>query len=401
MLNIKTNSLLLLGFFCCFFLNAQTFKNKATIEPVAQTGFYAISITPELSSYVKTDFRDLRIVDDKGNAVPYIIKKIIPHIQPAEFEALNIVSNEIADSGRNSIIIESNVHEKISDLFIKIKNTSTSRMIDLSGSDDKQHWFSVSENIMLERRFVTDDDNYIEKIAFPLSSYQYYKITIYNGKNDPLNVLQVGNYIGKKNTDAVSLVENPPLTFEQKDSSDHFSYIKIKNPERFHVGHITVHLKSPKYFKRDIDIISAENGIGSFTISSDSVFQFYLPAINDSVFKIRINNGDNPPLAVTAIATAQDSNKAIAYLQANTHYTLELNNDSVSAPHYDLQNFKDSISFDAPELKLSAIQQTEMQTQKIATNPFQQWWMWPVIILVLLTLVMFTVRLLKDVEKKN
>ena len=41
---------------CSFIAKAQPFKNKAAIEPVAQTGFYAIPVTPELSSFLKTDF---------------------------------------------------------------------------------------------------------------------------------------------------------------------------------------------------------------------------------------------------------------------------------------------------------------------------------------------------------
>ena len=40
---------------------AQTFNYNADLDSVDQSGFYAFSITPELSSMLKTDFRDLRI----------------------------------------------------------------------------------------------------------------------------------------------------------------------------------------------------------------------------------------------------------------------------------------------------------------------------------------------------
>lgn len=48
------------------------FRTKANLERVPLPGFYAVDITPELSKYVQTDFRDIRIIDEKGQQVPYV-----------------------------------------------------------------------------------------------------------------------------------------------------------------------------------------------------------------------------------------------------------------------------------------------------------------------------------------
>ena len=50
---------------------SQSFKNKANIDSVAQSGFYAIEVNPQLSSLVRTDFSDLRIIDNKGNTISF------------------------------------------------------------------------------------------------------------------------------------------------------------------------------------------------------------------------------------------------------------------------------------------------------------------------------------------
>jgi hypothetical protein len=389
--------------FICFCINAeaQQFKNKAAIDIVAKAGFYSLPITPELSSYVKTDFGDLRILDEKGNAVPYIIKSSLPLIKPAEYKPLEILSNEWSDSGRNIVIIENNSSEKISDFLLKIKNASVSRTIDLSGSDDKLHWFSITENGLLEKKFITDDDSYMEDIEFPLSSYHYFRLTIYNGKNDPLNIISAGRYSGEVIKSATLVVANPFLKYAQKDSSDHISYITIFNPKLYHVGYISLYVKGPKFFKRNVDIVAKHESIGNFCISSDSVFNFYLPAFKDSAFEIRIENGDNPPLAITSVVTGQETKKAIAYLEANAHYILALNNDSISAPKYDLQDFKDSISPDVPELKISNVELITKKETVENKNIFNQAWIWPVMFFVLLLLTFFTLKLLKDVSKKS
>ena len=47
------------------FARAQ-FRSRAGIDSVKQTGFYAIKITPALSSLINTNFSDLRIVDSAG-----------------------------------------------------------------------------------------------------------------------------------------------------------------------------------------------------------------------------------------------------------------------------------------------------------------------------------------------
>jgi len=60
--------------FICTAVKAQNFKNKAALNAVAKTGFYSIEVTPEVSSYTSTDYRDLRIIDEQNRSVPYIIK---------------------------------------------------------------------------------------------------------------------------------------------------------------------------------------------------------------------------------------------------------------------------------------------------------------------------------------
>jgi hypothetical protein len=60
-----------------------------------------------------------------------------------------------------------------------------------------------------------------------------------------------------------------------------------------------------------LDIIASHQTISDFVILLDSVFQFNLPVFKDSAFEIRIYNGDNPPLMVDSVATAQELKKQL------------------------------------------------------------------------------------------
>src|SRR5579862_7795381 len=82
------------------FAKAQ-FRNTAKIDSVIKPGFYAIDITPVLSGLVKTDFSDLRIVDEAGNQVPYLLGNSLPTMDTTLLRTLKIIQNTLNDSGQS------------------------------------------------------------------------------------------------------------------------------------------------------------------------------------------------------------------------------------------------------------------------------------------------------------
>src|SRR5258708_20161338 len=92
---------------------AQTFNYRAELDSVHQSGFYAFSITPELSSMLKTDFRDLRIRDKTGKPVPWLAASNLPMLRPDLLKALDIVQNTTTDSGQSVLIITNHPTHKI------------------------------------------------------------------------------------------------------------------------------------------------------------------------------------------------------------------------------------------------------------------------------------------------
>jgi len=384
-----------------FYAESQTFHNSARLDTVGKAGFYAVSITPTLSSYVKKDFSDLRVVDENGNPVPYLLYSKVRMLKPDYFKPFKIISNKLIDSGKSVIVLENGDTGKVSEISMRIKNTAVSRTFDISGSDDKTHWFSIVENINMSKRFATENDSYIEDISFPLSAYRYFRIIIYNGKNDPLNIIGAGRYVSAGHLPASELLLNPTPKYKRKDSSDRISYITVFNPDLFHIDHVGLKVKGPKFFRRQVDVVTNNQLIGSFIVSVDSSFIFSLPVINDSAFELRIYNGDNPPLDIAAISTSQENEKIIAYLEAGKNYQLELTNSKATMPRYDLEDFKDSVPMEIPALKFLSIEPVKAVAEVKDKSIFTQVWIWPVLVTVLLVLVLFTFRLTKEVGKKS
>lgn len=384
----------------CMQVHAQ-FKNKAALQPVNKTGFYSITVTPELSSYVKTDFSDLRVMDEKGQQVPYVIKGTVTNEYDTTYTQLKIIKDKQNDSGKSIITIANTEKTSLSSIALLIRNASVSRNIDITGSDDNIHWFSIIDNGILERKEITDTDRYVQAISFPLSSYRYLNLAVYNGKNAPLNIISAGvlKLTGTKN--GVPVVYNPVGDIVQADSSDGYSYIHITDKNTYHKLLVKARLTGQKFFNRTGRIIADNKIIAGIQILADTSTVIVSPVFKAKDWWVQIYNGDNPPLKVTSIETAQELKHVVAWLDSGKTYHLEMNDSSAVAPVYDLQQFKDSIPNSVAEIKYSNIQPIEIVKPVAATGFFKQAWIWPVMIGVLAVLVLFTMKLAREMSVKR
>ncbi|WP_153796407.1 hypothetical protein [Foetidibacter luteolus] len=400
MMHQSRNILLCLLVACCSMGKAQQFGKKAALQPVTATGFYAIDINPQLSSFSTLDFADLRIADEQGQYQPYIIRSHVEHFFSRQSQPLPIISNTVTDSGKTVLIVENSQQQKLKEVTLVIRNAVVSRTANISGSDNRQSWFAIAENVNLESRFSDSADRYVQQFQFPLSSYRYFKIEINNGKNDALSIISAGHFTAVEgNQQAAMYVSNPACDFIQKDSNN-ISCINVTQSASFHTDRIVLYVKGPKFFKRAVDI-QAGGMLHSFFISADTVFNFYPSSFKQRYFVIRIYNGDNPPLTVTRVATQQQHKQVVTYLEATKNYHLLLSDSLAVKPDYDLQQFADSIPADIKTLGFESIVDNNPPAAGLPSASAWKKWLWPILIAVLAVLAMFTLRLLKDVQKKQ
>ena len=379
--------------------NAQSFQYKAALDSIHQSGFYSIWVTPELSTKFKTDFSDLRVTDIRHNPIPYLLGSDIRILDSTQFTTLPIIKTSVNDSGQSVLIVTNQAADNIDGFYIRIRNAAVSRTISLSGSPDGEKWYSIIENVNLDKQFIQSQNSFLEFISFPLSSYPYFRVMIYNGKNDPLNIISIQHAIHSNPVRRDTLLPNPPCSFICKDSGK-ITWIRVENSRRFHVDHVIIRVTSPRYYKRELEVLTGGSPEGSFMISSDSLINLSLPKFNDSSFLIKINNEDNPPLVIAKVSTGQTAEKIVTYLDSGKSYQLEMTNRSAAAPHYDLVNFKDSIPKNPSEIRFSNIVPVPVVLPG-NESVLKRFWLWPSLIFVLIVLGLFTYRLTKDVSKDS
>ncbi|MFL9481464.1 hypothetical protein ACI6Q2_01720 [Chitinophagaceae bacterium LWZ2-11] len=397
----KNNIYLLAVFFISSSAIGQGFKFKAPLPPINKTGFYAIPFTVDMGSLVKTNYRDLRVTDNTGQQQAFVLMPIVTDEVTPDYIKLPIVSTDTNEKGKTTVVLNNEEKRELSYIDLVIRNAYVDRKVNMSGSDDGKNWFALMENVPLEKKYLTEEDRFLNRISFPLSGYKYFKVTVKNGSSDPLNIMEAGCYEDKQSVEHALYLNNPQVTFTQKDSSDRNSYIFIANENRHHINYISFKIKGPELFRRLVTVYAAGTLIDSFAIVSDTVFTRDIKTFNSKKWIIKIANGDNPPLHIKELNAGQKAMKMIAYLEEGKQYEVEMNSDSAAMPHYDLESFYYAIPNKQIVINANKIEPILQSAPAAAGKDYSKIWMWIGIIGGICILTFFTLKLTKNIEKKD
>ena len=385
------------------------FRNKCSIDSIKESGFYSVPISPQLTEYIKTDLSDVRIVDEEGRWVPHILKLRNARALTTVVNSLLPIVDKKTDNSQTIVIIKNVPSATLSNFSVRVKNTSANRFASISGSDDKLIWFTITDSLLLKDPQVYLDTSLFH-ILFPPVTYQYFKIVILNGKNDPLNVQSVGTEQEVLPEKVTRFIPNPTNNFSQADSAL-YSLIKIENKDHFHVSRLRVLVASPKYFDREVAFYTSYPGSikqllqtapeKEFTLSTNSSGEYDVPCNKSKSLVLLITNKDNPPLKLQSIITMQETKQLIAYLEKGKRYQLLFNDSLAKFADYDLQRFKDTIPTTISILNTGKIELLGGQTATTAIKKNNKWWIWPTIIAVVLLLGYFTMALARDMSKQS
>jgi len=405
--------------FCAvtFCAKAQTegYNYSSKLDTVKSSGFYNIALTPEINAHLKTDYSDIRIVNDSGKWIPHVFR--VPQteraVDPVMME-MQIVKKE--NSLLSTLCIVRNYDTALSEMQINIRNTQVERFCTLSGSDDLTSWFIINDSILLKPESIDNKNQSFFQLNFPPVTYKYLKLVINNKGKEPLNIIDVYSGPVTPNLKDRKIPEylpfkNPDAAIVQKDSGDR-SYVKVTQAAAYHFDIISLRIEGAKYFYRMVDMyIPADSNhsmahpgalVTSFTISNNSTLQFHVPVMNAGVFYLVIHNEDNLPLKLTEVKTYSTYTMITAYLEAGHNYRLFLDNPYATKPDYDLGKLNTRFKDDIPYLQAGKIQETEkkiLEQQSAAAN--NKWILWVAIAIAIIILLFFTQKMIKEVNKRK
>lgn len=403
--NLLFSFLLIVGILPVVYCQAQSsFRYKSALERVSKQGFYKIILPPAVVGKCTNSFNDLRILDEKGKQVPYILQTDQEEFDKNSFTELPILSIKKESDKQTHVVIQNQLNKAISEILLVIKNTEADRSVNISGSDDNNNWFIIKENVHLDNFIPPDnDDRFIQFINFPSSSYKFFKISI-NGKDLlPVNIVKAGVYQGLFHHNKYLPVPAP--VFKQKDSSNQTSYILVQFNDVYLINKLELLVQGVKFFRRNLRIhelvTNAGYGQESFSISSAAPAS-YAMNIKTKTLALEIENEDNPPLKVSAVNVYQLNKSLLAYLEPSRKYDLVFGDSSRRAPNYDLGFFKDSITNNAAEIGMGPVIKNDLaKSPDKSVKKNNTLLLWIVIGAVLILLLTLTLQMTKEMKRKE
>ncbi|MES2849179.1 MAG: hypothetical protein V4685_08990 [Bacteroidota bacterium] len=388
------------------------FNYEAAIKPVDSSGFYNIVLTPELNAHLKTDYSDLRIVNDTGKWVPHLVRNLGPgFLDDIIVYDLKTVKKE--SSSKRTELIVTGKDSITSNLVLYIGNTVAERFCAVSGSNDLSSWFIINDSVLINPVGDAKKTETTFDISFPPCNYKFLRLQINNQDREPFNMIKVGT---RGITSAAAkfgrypMIENPACVIYQKDSSK-LTVVKVEQSAAYHFEVLSIKISGVKYFKREayLYIPNSRNEVlnnpkhskGTFTLSNNSTLQFHFPKSNPQTFYIFIHNDDNLPLRIEEVKTFNSYRVATAYFEKGNHYKLLLDNPSASIPNYDLDMKDISEEAITPSVTVGKIISLKKPTIISQPRDSSNKLIWFIITIAAIVLGFFTYRLITDMNKSK
>ncbi|MFK7900184.1 MAG: DUF3999 family protein [Cyclobacteriaceae bacterium] len=394
-------------------LGAQEFAYQTKVKSVDKTGYYKIMLSPDLLGKLRSDKGDLRVYDQEGKEQPYLLQREVASSTTSLFEEYKIIDKKYEKDAISHLIFHNKEKKAIDNVSIIVKNTDVQKRARLSGSDDKKNWYVIKNNYLLHSMDSKDETSELKILDFPLSDYQYFKLEINDNWRLPINILKVGNYNTQK-------IKGSSTTFNfrvssQKDSAK-TSYVKLELPELNYLEKLKLVVSGSEYYSREVNVLVKRNelnskkkeityfeSVGSFRLHSNSENEFDLQGLSVDQLYLEINNRDNQALKIEKVTASYLNYYVIASLQLESAYTLRFGDETIYRADYDIKNFADQVSKDASKVVHEGVIQAKKKEElKKESSIFENsYFIWAVIGVVGLLLGFISLRMIKDIGKKE
>jgi hypothetical protein len=374
---------------------SQQFNAEAPLPVVGNNGFYNIPLPPDVTSWLEPDLRNIRIVDENGKEVPYIIQKELPTFHNVEFIEYQIEKTQRKNCCTTLIILNKE-RKELNNIILEVRNAEIVKKATLIGSDDSKTWYALKDEFVFGNFSDNRRTSQLSILDFPLSNYSYYQVLINDSTTAPLNIVRAGYY--NTSTDYGVYVEVPGINISQADSlTEHATYVRILFDTTQFIDKLDFEITGPQFYKRRARLMDKDrvSSIASFDIVS--THQLSIPlSLKAAELQLYVQNDNNPSLRFSSARAWQLRRSLTAWLEAGHTYKVGVG-DSLRAPVYDLEFFRDSIPAQPPVLQLGEV--TKFTHAVEATTPTyftNRNIIWVAIAIVVIVLGVMSVRLLRE-----
>lgn len=401
----KLNKVLFLLF--ASWCTAQNYTGK--LQPVVTDGLTKIVVEPELRSALQNNWDYFRILDSKGNEVPYALYTGTISDSGSVVKDLKILSKSSIPNVSTSIIIANESRIKFDLLTLTIANTEVVKTYSISGSDDQNQWYGLLNNETVDGLYSSTATEVKRDFRFPLNNYKFLRIDFVDKKSLPIQVLSASVTV---NLDAQDLALVELKDFQQtisQNKSEKTTIIDLQFKNKQVIDGLKFSISEPQFYRRNAVVVvnrtrlknrKQENyrePVASFQLNSKTQNQFRINEIFEKNITIEIENQDSSPLVIDEIKFFQESVGLISELKAGEKYTIVVDS-ALSEPKYDLSYLDDIIQTQFSETQITNLEKYNSKNKEKTEDLFWKTplFMWVCIGFALVVIAYFSKGLLKD-----
>ncbi len=347
---MKNNILLLVCFFTalCIFSQENISHYSAEIILSGENNYKEIVLDKDVITKSSSNFRDIRIVDDSGEHVPYFIYNSLEYedIDEASFESEYLGSFIKAEE--DSLIvyeyfdfkIEKSEHSDVygNHLEIETLNSGFAETVEILGSHDGINWTPVCE------AFIYDVGDYSQKtIPFhQTEKYSYYRMKA-NEHTLEMRSLKLVHTDVTQTEQSFTKEFHPAFTIEEKDQR---SIITIPKSELRFLYIDTIQFETSGIFQRKVNAFYRRHEIYRFPFREELLEKNFITVnrqIRDEDLILTIYNGDDRPLEIESITVSYRLQNLVFDASRGGSFFLEYGDATLTEPDYDIKKYGEYI----------------------------------------------------------
>lgn len=396
-------------------LNAQSVYHSS-LRPIQKEGFRKVKILPEIRGCLKNDYSDLRISNEEGEHSAYILKKGNEIIRTKKFESFEIEKflhqkRTRYEWGYYSEVIVKNTREiELDELYMEINNARVRKNIRLSGSENGKDWYVISNNCRYNISESSTTTQMIQLLDFPIVNYPYIKIIIRDYAIDPLKINKVGYFI-----EEILNFPKDTCVFKsiQKEGGEYkkTTKYKVRLKQGYYLDYLKLDLSGEQFYNRKVKVLVSDTVkhkktekivdriIATHWVNSKQQNILNLPNEKLQEFTIKIENQDNAELELKKIQGLCIPSYIVTELKVGENYKLEMGDDKLKLPNYDLIHFENELTILPNEVKTELPFQMHQPKMVKKEKEIPAWITWGIIGFVMILLMFFSIKMIKEMKE--
>jgi len=311
---------------------------------LAVPGLVKLSLPAETLDAARAALEDLRLYDDSGNELPYLIERP----SPASKVTQSAKSFSVALNSHTTVIkLETGMTQPLDGVTLETPATSFIKAVQIEGSTDGRRWETLTQGQPVFRQ---PNGASQLRIAFPAGTWRSLRLTVDDQRSQPIpftgaRVHAAAAEITPGEAFAVTIAEryeNPGetrLTLNLGAANLDLAALHLETTEPLFTRQVT--LAVPQVSEDSI----REQTIGQGTVyrvaieGQTAVANLSLPVetrVRSRELLILIRNQDSPPLTVTAVRAERRPVYLAFFARTNSVHHLLTGNSRCAAPRYDL-----------------------------------------------------------------